>query len=231
MWSRGESEFSHPGLHGESEKALEGSDVLYGVGTVKNGEWPFSRTLLAVLNSEVLTPWRLACIIYDIVLSEFFPASWGVGSVSLVWVAFHSGETRVLLFCSAVTGAPSSFSYFSWIVRLLYSLTSTVGMSLTTKLLLSDLHLSTFLLFHTARVISESPSRCYVSSFSPQPEAVCRPAFRITLQLQCSNSKCMYCASLVRGWRQTWQASAHVSSSIYDSFNLSPFSPETKPNV
>lgn len=84
MRSRGESEFSHPGLHRESGKALEGSDVLCGVGTVKNGEWPFSTTLLAVLNSGVLTPWRPACIIYDIVLTEFFPASWGAGSVSLV---------------------------------------------------------------------------------------------------------------------------------------------------
>ncbi len=63
----------------------------------------FSGTLLPVWNSGVLTRWRLACIIYDIVLiTEFLSCFLGNRfCIPCVRWVFQS-QTRVLLFCSAV---------------------------------------------------------------------------------------------------------------------------------
>lgn len=182
MWSWGESEFSHPGLHRESEKGLEGSDVLCGAGTVKNGEWPFSRTLLAVLNSGVLTPWRLACIIYDIVLTEFFPASWGVGSVSLVWDVFHSG--RQGCYCSALPlQVPSlpfrtfpQLSVFYILSPALDACLSPLSCSFPTSICLL------FSFYHTARVISDP----HPGATFPLPLHKVKDYFTVYIQSVCT---------------------------------------------
>lgn len=120
----------------------------------------FSRTLLAVLNSWVLTRWRLACIIYDIVLAtEFF--SCFLGNRFL----YPLCETRVLLFRSAVTSGLSvlygtfpELSVFNTLSPLFVfsCVVSLTGMCLITKsyFFFSDLHMSCFLLFHTTCVIS-----------------------------------------------------------------------------